>query len=738
MIKRTLLIISVLLIISHSITSQTTDIIPKPINYKTNGAVFQLTSDVKINYSEGLKAMAEYLEETISPATGWDFVLEKSKAAKGKTISISIDNSNKIEKEGYELSVKNSSVEIVGSTPSGVFNGIQTFLQMLPVEIYNKERQKNISWEIEGAAINDAPLYPWRGVMLDVSRYFYDKEYVLHLIDMMAMYKMNVLHLHLIDDAGWRLEIKKYPKLTSVGAWRGEGENRVGGYYTQEDIKEIVAYATLRNIDVIPEIEIPAHTLAAISAYPWLSCTGESHVVPTQHFISRDLYCVGKESTFEFLEDVFKETFELFPSKYLHVGGDEARYDRWKECEHCQARKKELGLESEKELQVYFTNRIQKMAAKYGKTIVGWDEIIERGLDDKAVGMVWHDQSKAISGAEAGHDLVMALTEHCYFDAPESNIPGEVKAATWLKPISLKKVYALNPMIEGLDEKYRSQVLGALATLWSDQFIHGTILQEIAPINENRSEKYFDYLTFPRMAALAEVCWTPTELQSWDDFERRMRTHYNRLDEANYGYRVPQPKLVSKNKVENGFEIVLENVVNDSEIRYSIDGVPANVYSEIYTSPIIVEDLSRFQAITVVNRRQYSLPLFFPEKYDAFKKYGVLVAEWNKGTIQGKEFGIFEIDVTGKIDQNGTYELAFLFTEGAHGLEIQKIEVFKNGNKITEDKHSAFAGKEAKDNIYSFLIDDYETGAAFTIKATVRGVLSNDSNGAVFIKSKKK
>ena len=735
--KRKIFLIVLLLIIGNIVSAQTTDIIPKPKNYKANGEIFQLTSDVQINYSGELKAMAEYLAKTISPATGWDFILKKSKATKGKSISISIDNSKKIEKEGYELLIKNSSVEIVGSTPSGVFNGIQTLLQMLPVEIYNKERQKNISWEIEGAAISDAPLYPWRGVMLDASRYFYDKEYVLHLIDMMAMYKMNVLHLHLIDDAGWRLEIKKYPKLTSVGAWRGEGEKRVGGYYTQEDIKEIVAYAALRNIDVIPEIEIPAHTLAAVAAYPWLSCTEKQHVVPEAHFISRDLYCVGKESTFDFLEDVFKETFELFPSKYLHVGGDEARYDRWKECEHCQARKKELGLESEKELQVYFTNRIQKMAAKYGKTIVGWDEIIERGLDDKAVGMVWHDQSKAVSGAEAGHDLVMALTEHCYFDAPESNIPGEVKAATWLEPISLEKVYALNPMIEGLDEKYRPQVLGAHATLWSDQFIHGTILQEIAPLNENRSEKYFDYLAFPRMAALAEVCWTPIELQSWDDFEQRMRSHYNRLDEANYGYRVPQPKLVSKNKVDDGYEIVLENVVNGAEIRYSIDGIPANVYSEIYTSAIIVGNLSLFQAITVVNRRQYSLPLFFPEKYDAFKEYGVLVAEWDKGTIQDKEFGILEIDATGKINKNGTYELAFLFTEGSHGLEIQKIEVFKNGNKITEDKHRAFAGEEKRDNIYYFSIDDYETGAAFIIKATIRGALGNDSNGAVFIKTKK-
>ena len=576
--KKTTFLISCLLIISSLISLQAQNIIPKPKSYKANGDVFRLTSDTKIFYSGELKAMAEFLGESLSPATGWDFAIEKSNTSANNSISILIDNSINIKKEGYQLSVTKNLVEIIGADPAGIFNGIQTMLQMLPVEIYNKQRQKNIDWKIEGAEISDAPLYPWRGMMLDASRYFYDKDYVLHLIDMMGMYKMNVLHLHLIDDAGWRLEIKKYPKLTSVGAWRGEGHERVGGYYTQEDIKEIVAYALLRNIDVIPEIEIPAHTLAAIAAYPWLSCTEEQQVVQKQHSISRELYCVGKESTFNFLEDVFKETFELFPSKYIHIGGDEARYDRWRECEHCQALKKELGLESEKDLQVYFTKRVQKMVAKYGKTIVGWDEIIERGLDDKAVGMVWHDPKKAISGTKDGHDVVMALTEYCYFDFAESNIPGEVKAATWLKPISLEKVYSYNPMIEGIDEKYRSHVLGGHAALWSDQFIHGTILQEIAPLNENRSEKYLDYFAFPRMAALAEVCWTPRNLQSWDDFEKRMSTHYNRLDVADFGYRVPQPKLISNNEVNGGFEIVLENVVNGAEIRYSTDGIPANVY----------------------------------------------------------------------------------------------------------------------------------------------------------------
>lgn len=731
--KKATAFLLLLLTIGVFSTVQGADIIPKPKTYSANGQTFRLNTESKIVYSDDLSKLALYLAETLSPATGFDFEVYSGKNPKSNTIFLSVKNTN-TEKEGYQLSVTDKQIKIIGNSSAGVFNGIQTLLQMLPAQIYSQQRQKQIDWKIAGAEIEDAPLYPWRGMMLDVARYFYGKDYVLHLLDMMGMYKMNVLHLHLIDDAGWRLEIKKYPKLTSVGGFRGEGNERTGGYYTQDDIREIVAYAALRNIDVIPEIEIPAHTLSAIAAYPFLSCTEKPQTVQMQHSISRELYCVGKESTFDFLEEVFKETADLFPSKYIHVGGDEAKFDRWKACPLCQARKKELGLENESELQVYFTKRVQKMVKKYGKTIVGWDEIIERGLDEKAVGMVWYNKEKAVNGTKAGHDVVMALTGHCYFDVAESKIPGEVKAATWLAPISLEAVYALNPMIEGIDEKYRPQVLGAHATLWSDQFITGTSLQEIAPINENRSEKYFDYLTFPRMAALAEVCWTPRKLQSWEDFENRMRTHYARFDQAGFGYRVPQPKLISKTEKDGGYEISLENMVGGAEIRFSTDGILPNVYSPIYNGPVTVKNLSDFQAITVVNRNQFSLPLYFPKQFDKFKQYGKLLAEWNPSKINGKEFAVFEMNATGKIIQNGRYELSFWFTGGMYRLEIESVEVFKNGQKITADVHAGFTGGETKNNVYSFDINEYETGAAFTVKARVRGDLGNDSNGAVFIK----
>lgn len=707
-------------------------IIPLPQELKLNGHQFSINRETKIHYKKGLKDQAELLAGFLSPATGWDFEIVES--GNENTNSILLRVVDQIPEEGYELNVNADYVVIAASSGAGIFYGIQTLLQLLPPEIHNKQRQKDIFWAIEGVEIKDKPDYVWRGMMLDVSRYFFDKDYVKKYIDMMSMYKMNTLHMHLIDDAGWRLEIKKYPRLTSVGAWRGEGVERIGGYYTQEDIKELVAYAALRNIDIIPEIEVPAHTLAAIAAYPYLSCNELPVKVQDQHSISRELYCVGKESTFEFLEDVFEEAFQLFPSEYIHIGGDEARYDRWKSCAHCQKRKKDLGLKTEAELQVYFNRRMQSIAKKHGKTIVGWDEIIEDGLEDKAVGMVWHNKLKAFKATELGHNIVLALTDHLYFDFPESSIPGEVKAATWMPPIPLEKVYHFDPIIEGLDAKYRPQILGAQGEMWSDQFIHGTILQDIEPINENRSEAYFDYLTFPRMSALAEVIWTQKSIQNWANFEERMETHYNRYDEAGYGYRVPQPKLLKKEKTNDGYLIELENVVQGAEIRFTTDGIKPNVYSELYTKPIRINRVQDFQAITVVSRKHFSLPLLFPVSYPQFKEYGELMGEWRSKDVFADQQMSIERNATGKIKKNGTYEMTFLYTDGENPLEIHGITVNKNGRIIADDMHSGRSGKRNENNTYTFTINDYETGAAFKIKANVKGVGGNDSNGVIFIR----
>jgi hexosaminidase len=311
---------------------------------------------------------------------------------------------------------------------------------------------------------------------------------------------------------------------------------------------------------------------------------------------------------------------------------------------------------------------------------------------------------------------------------------GEVRAAGWRAPIPLETVYSLNPMLKGLDEKFRPQILGAHGALWADQFIHGTFFQEIQLINENRSEKYFDYLTFPRMPALAEVCWTPLAQQNYDSFEKRLSSHYNRFDNADFGYRVPVPKLISNEKVADGYIITVGSLVKGAEIRYATDGIRANAYSPLYTGPVKVNDLKDFSAITVVNRNVYSLPLYFPEKYEKFQKEGQLIGEWNPSNIKGQQFSLFEMNASGKINGNGEYQVSFWFTDGSTRLDIRSLEVYKNGVKVTEDIHEGRTGSSNVANLYKFKIDNYETGAVFTLKASIRGDINNDSNGAVFIK----
>ena len=327
-------------------------IIPQPMQLEQTEGVYVLPKKVTIAYDVTLKAQAEYLQEVLAQSTGRIAVMKEGKK-KGDIILLVDAQAQKA--EGYALYVTPKSVKIVATDPSGAFYGIQSLLQLFPAEIYSQKWQRNTEWKAPCVEIVDAPERPWRGMMLDVARYFYDKEFVKKYIDMMAMYKMNKLQFHLIDDSGWRLEIKKYPRLTEVGAWAGPNEKRLGGFYTQDDIREMVAYAKVRGVELVPEIEFPAHILSAVVAYPWLSCTGVQHQLPTQHFISRDLLCVGKETSIQFLQDVLEETVELFPSSYINIGGDEAVYKRYETCPDCQALMKREGLTKESELQGYLT-----------------------------------------------------------------------------------------------------------------------------------------------------------------------------------------------------------------------------------------------------------------------------------------------------------------------------------------------------------------------------------------------
>lgn len=702
-------------------------VVPRPCSSKMlPGKPFVLTQKVYISCDVSVEPQARYLSDVLFPSTGFD--LKVTTDRKG-SICLSVDSALVPQAEGYRLTVTHKGVEVVGHDASGVFYGIQTLLQYFPKEVYDSRLQKNVSWTVPALEIADAPNRPWRGMMLDAARYYYDKSFVLKFIDMMAMYKLNKLQFHFIDDSGWRLEIKKYPRLTEVGAWAGSNEKRIGGYYTQDDIREIVAYAAVRGVEIIPEIEFPAHLLSAVVAYPWLSCTGLQHEVPLQHFISRDLICVGKESSLKFLRDVLEETVSLFPSKYINIGGDEAVYTRWEQCPDCQALMKREGLSKVSELQGWLTNKVADWMKEYGRTVIGWEEIIMRGkVDTPVVALIWHNVADSIHATQNGHKGILTPCTNMYFDFPESSTPGEPKHATWMPPISLRKAYTM-PVN---DYSPNSTVLGVQGCIWSDQFIHGTVLQEILPIDENRSENYVEYFCMPRMAALSELGWCNTASRDYDDFLKRMKNQYQRLSVKGINYRVPEPQVESSVKNADGtLSITLDNPVGGATVRYTIDGTYPTVHSPIYRGgPITVKKKSDLLAITEVTPTHYSLPLYTAPDYSAYKQYGNFTADWQPLRVQPVAKP-WRFECTGKINGNGHYKVTFVQTRGANSLQLGTLKVLKRDEMIATVEQATATRPVAE---YSFDIDNFEAGTPFFIEVQANGVGGNDTHGLVFIK----
>lgn len=714
------------------LTSAAADItiIPQPVEQRQASGSFRLRPTTTIGYADGLRDHAMYLDSVLSASTGWDFKVTDD--IKKADIRLSMKPLFIRPDEAYTLDVTPREVNITGHDRGGVFYGIQSLLQLLPPQVYSDRRQRGTDWTIPAVHIYDAPAQPWRAMMLDVARYFHDKDMVKKYIDMMAMYKMNKLQFHLIDDSGWRLESKKYPRLTEVGAWAGPDGHKLGGYYTQDDIRELVEYGRLRNVEIIPEIEFPAHILSAIVAYPWLSCTGKQHELPLQHFISRDLLCVGKESSIRFLQDILDETVELFPSEYINIGGDEAVYTRYKTCPDCQALMRREGLTDESQLQGYLTNVVARMMKEKGRTVIGWEEIIDRGrIDEQVVAMIWHNVDDTIKAATQGHKAILTPATHLYLDFPESATPGEVKAATWMPPISVEKCYTM-PLN---DHASTSTVIGVQGSVWSDQFIHGTVLQEIPLIDENRSERYIEYLTFPRLMAVAELGWTPKTRRDYADFARRLKSHYARLDHKDVTYRVPEPEIASMAENADGsVTFTLTPSVDGSRICYTTDGTYPNVHSPLYTGPVTVNDKSDFHAMTVVTPRHYSLPIHFAPDYSAYEsRYGAVAAQWKPLTVQ-PEVSVWRFECTGKISGNGNYEITFVPLKGDNSLNTGEIKVYKRDEllAVAGGEFAVSAGSDPA--VYRFAVDSFEAGTPFFIDVQSCAPDGNDTYGLVLIR----
>ena len=554
---------------SQNTERQVPQILPMPLHIESLKGEFTLDNSVGIEFDDHFKVSATFLKEFIEK--GSSLQLKQNNAI------IFIKDESIANDEGYQLTISPKQIKIKAKTDHGAFYAVQTLRQLLPADFENSTfLQKSIS--IPCLTITDSPQFKYRGMHLDVGRHLYPVAFIKKYIDALAMLKMNTFHWHLTEDQGWRIEIKKYPKLQEIAAFRDQtlvgsfnadqqefDGKRYGGFYTQEEIKDVVAYAQMRHVTIIPEIEMPGHAQAAIAAYPELGCTGKQLKVAETWGVFDNIYC-SKEETFEFLENVLDEVLELFPSEYIHIGGDEAPKSHWEKCPNCQQRIKEEGLKDEHELQNYFITRIEKYLNSKGRQIIGWDEILEGGLAPNATVMSWRGTDGAVEAAKQHHNVIMTPTSHCYFDYYQSDNADEPLAIGGF--LSLEKVYSFNPIPEELSKEESKYVLGAQGNLWT----------EYIP-----NEKQVEYMVFPRIVAMSEVVWSPTENKNYPDFVARLEHFHKRLDALDINYANHLNEVEGQLGI-NGYE--LKTYSQNKTIRYTTDGTEPNISSEVYSEAI--------------------------------------------------------------------------------------------------------------------------------------------------------
>ena len=589
--------LSLLLLLSVCILhAQTVNIIPRPVSLQLKDGFFTIDANTSFKFAanKDLQEAANFFAGSLRDVSGYNIASNK---AATKTIELKIDKNKVPQAEGYQLSVSPARISIIANRREGVLFGLQSILQTLPAI------RTNAALQVPAMEIVDYPQFKYRGMHLDVSRHFFSPETVKMYIDLIAKYKLNTFHWHLIDDQGWRLEIKKYPKLTSTGAWRVDRLNKswehreiqqpgekptYGGFYTQQQVKDIVAYATQRGVTVIPEIEMPAHVESAIAAYPHLSCLQKPQTVLPGGIYPKDFqtsYCAGNEEVFQFLQDVLTETLALFPSKYIHIGGDELDKSFWEKCPKCQKRMKDEGLKNVDELQSYFIRRMEKFLNSKGRKIIGWDEILEGGLAPEATVMSWRGEAGGIAAAKMGHDVIMTPGNPLYFDQYQAGPQGEPEAIGGFN--TLQEVYAYNPIPKELTTAQSKYVLGAQANLWAEYI---------------KTRSQVEYMVLPRMAALAEVVWTPLEKKDFTDFRKRLNKHFRDYGDLGLSYSKGNYSVdIKPITIDGKLKVQLSTEIPGTEIYYTTNGSLPTIESKKYTLPFDIQASANVQAITVEN-----------------------------------------------------------------------------------------------------------------------------------------
>jgi len=580
-------------------------IIPKPvhIDYKVNGAFIVNEKTRFIVENNDQAQVLKHLTACFTHAANWHFSIEKK--SKVRSNYIALQTNSKLDEEAYKISVTNQFVVIEASNPKGFYYAIQTMRQLLPPEINSPYYIVDVIWHIPAVSIVDKPRFGYRGFMLDVARYFMPKEDVKRLIDYLAFHKINYFHWHLVDDNGWRIEIKKYPRLTDIGAWRVnsiqpfpmranpmEGEAAVvGGYYTQEDIREIVQFAKERFIEIIPEIEMPAHTNSSLAAYPNLACpVVDTHigVLPGIGGKNADIiYCAGNDSVFTFLENVLAEIITLFPSPFIHIGGDEANKENWEKCPKCRQRMRDNHIINEEELQSYFIRRINQFLKENGKRLMGWDELTDSEIPENAVIFGWRNNgSGGEKAGEKGFQYIKCPAIKYYFIRYQG--PQWFEPYTYFGNTTLKDVYEYEPVLSSSSAVVTANMLGVEACLWTE-FVH--------------SADEAEYLIFPRLAAFAETAWSDP-VKNWEGFVQRLDWMLKRYDALGINYAESMYNIEHEVFPENEqLRVTLSNIRPDTEIRYTCDGTTPKITSDLYTEPLVIEPSTLLKAVTFKSKK---------------------------------------------------------------------------------------------------------------------------------------